>query len=557
MTLLTKIRIGQRLAIAFFLLLLIAAIMTSVGILRLEHAGAATERMAIASLSKERLAVEWLNRVSANAVRATALAKTNDENVKRFFQSQIDEQARIIGALQKEIDAKADSDDERGFLKAIAERRTEYLRIRESIAREKAAGRDAEAAKLIDTSMTPALARYVSAIRAFSEYEQQLIDASAHGINDTITASRRLLVALGMAGTLLGAFLALAITRSITRPLREAAEFASRVSRGDLTSRLTYRGRDEVGALIDALNSMNEDLRHMIGGVRSAVAEISCASSDIARGNTDLLSRTESQASALEETAGSMEQITAMVTRNADSTQQAKVIAATAMEAATSGQVVVNDVVHTMESIKAGSRRVADITSVIDSIAFQTNILALNAAVEAARAGENGRGFAVVATEVRQLASRSSDAAREIKALITESGNKVDCGSTLVANAGSAMGDIVDAVRRVADLMDDIAIAGSEQSRGLQEINSALRQLDGITQENAALAEEAAASAHRACHQAGTLSNAVAAFQVDAATMPVGVANRPLDALRPMIRFSPAADTEKEAGRSPVAQAAG
>jgi len=304
------------------------------------------------------------------------------------------------------------------------------------------------------------------------------------------------------------------IVRSVSRPLKNAIQIAKHVADGDLTSRIEVTSGDETGQLLQALKDMNESLSRIVGEVRSTTDSISTAASEIAFGNNDLSQRTEQQASSLEETASSMEELTSTVKQNAENAKHANQLAATASDIAVKGGQVVGEVVHTMASISTSSKKIVDIISVIEGIAFQTNILALNAAVEAARAGEQGRGFAVVASEVRNLAQRSAAAAKEIKTLIGDSVDKVDAGSKQVDQAGATMSEIVTAVKRVTDIMAEIAAASDEQSSGIEEVNQAIVQMDNVTQQNAALVEEAAAAAESMQQQANALYVAVSVFKV-------------------------------------------
>ena len=325
--------------------------------------------------------------------------------------------------------------------------------------------------------------------------------------------------ALGLAAFAIALFtvVAMAIGRGITRRLRHAVEIARTVSAGDLTTQITVDTRDETGQLLEALRDMNASLARIVAEVRVGTGAIGTASHEIALGNADLSSRTEQQASSLEETASSMEELTSTVKQNADNARQANQLAAGASEVAVKGGAVVGEVVHTMTSINESSKKIADIIGVIDGIAFQTNILALNAAVEAARAGEQGRGFAVVAAEVRSLAQRSAAAAKEIKQLITASVTQVDDGTRLVSEAGRTMDEIVAAVQRVADIMAEISAASQEQSSGIEQVNQAVAQMDEVTQQNAALVEEASAAAESLKEQTDGLLRAVGVFRVDAA----------------------------------------
>ncbi len=309
----------------------------------------------------------------------------------------------------------------------------------------------------------------------------------------------------------------LVITRSITRPINAALNFAQKVAAGDLSGHIEVHKTNETGQLLQALKDMNDSLARIVGEVRSGTDTITTASGHIAAGNLDLSSRTEQQASSLEETASSMEELTSTVKQNADNARQANQLAVSASDVALKGGAVMSQVIDTMDSINASAKKIVDIIGVIDGIAFQTNILALNAAVEAARAGEQGRGFAVVATEVRNLAQRSAGAAKEIKALIGDSVEKVDIGAKLVDQAGSTMQEIVESVKRVTDIMGEIMAASNEQTSGIEQINQAISQMDHVTQQNAALVEEAAATSEAMEDQAANLSQVVSVFKLDGA----------------------------------------
>ena len=304
------------------------------------------------------------------------------------------------------------------------------------------------------------------------------------------------------------------LIRQTVGPLRKAIAVASAVAKGDLSSRIDVTSKDETGQLLQALNETDESLRKVVGGVRTSADAISSASHQLAAGNSDLSQRTEQQASSLEVTASSMEELTSTVKQNAENARQANQLAAGASNVAVLGGKAISQVVHTMSGISESSRKIADIISVIDGIAFQTNILALNAAVEAARAGEQGRGFAVVATEVRNLAQRSATAAKEIKDLIADSVAKVDDGTRMVDEAGKTMEEIVSSVKRVTDIIAEIATASQEQSSGIEQVNGAIAQMEQVTQQNTALVEEAAAAAESMQEQAQALAQAVAVFKL-------------------------------------------
>ncbi|WP_151636937.1 methyl-accepting chemotaxis protein [Noviherbaspirillum aerium] len=360
---------------------------------------------------------------------------------------------------------------------------------------------------------------------------------------------------------LLGMLICLWLVHAIAKPLAAAVDVARRVAAGDLDNDIVVETKDETGQLLQALKDMNASLVRIVREVRSGTETIATASGQIASGNQDLSARTETQASSLEETASSMEELTSTVKQNADSAEQANRLALSASEVAVRGGAVVTQVVDTMGSINASARRIVDIIGVIDSIAFQTNILALNAAVEAARAGEQGRGFAVVATEVRQLAQRSAAAAKEIKTLIDDSVEKVDTGARLVDEAGATMQEIVDSVRRVTDIMGEISVASKEQTDGIQQVNQAINQMDEVTQQNAALVEEAAAAAASLQDQAVSLTHVVSIFKLsdDHAPAAAMVAPAPLPSasvasLPPGKQTVRMAHADASAGRSVAAR---
>ena len=370
------------------------------------------------------------------------------------------------------------------------------------------------AAKIIATVIDPLSTKSIQEMNKLVDVQ----DVASKQVFETFAAAgaklTNWLYVILLSALALGALFAWTITRSITQPLQEALSLAETVAEGDLRSQVAVTGNDEVASLFQALKNMNDNLAATVGQVRTGTETITVASQEIASGNADLSSRTESQASSLEETASSMEELTSTVRQNADNARQANQLVVSASGVAVKGGAVVGQVVSTMGSIKESSRKIVDIIGVIDGIAFQTNILALNAAVEAARAGEQGRGFAVVAAEVRNLAQRSASAAKEIKSLISDSVDKVDQGSKLVDEAGKTMDEIVTSVQHVADIMSEITAASQEQSSGIEQVNLAITQMDEMTQQNAALVEQAAAAAESMEEQAVELARAVSVFQL-------------------------------------------
>ena len=373
-----------------------------------------------------------------------------------------------------------------------------------------------EAFQLLVGEVRPVQLAYMNALNDLIDYQVLLMDKSGEAAKNAYETARLVMFGLTGGAFLLAIIIALWVTRSITSPLNEAVKVAETVANGDLTSKVVVQSKDETGQLMQALKDMNESLVRAVSDVRTSSDTIATASQQIAAGNMDLSSRTEQQASSLEETASSMEELTSTVRQNADNARQANQLAVTASEVAVRGGSAVSDVVDTMGSINESSKKMADIINVIDGIAFQTNILALNAAVEAARAGEQGRGFAVVATEVRNLAQRSASAAQEIKDLIDGSVAMIEFGGTLAENAGSTMEEVVASIQRVNDIVAEITAASREQSDGIEQVNQAIIQMDQVTQQNAALVEEAAAAAESLQDQSVVLADVVGIFKLDA-----------------------------------------
>ncbi|AUA57552.1 Serine chemoreceptor protein [Achromobacter spanius] len=353
------------------------------------------------------------------------------------------------------------------------------------------------------------LTAFADNISAYSEQQVQASRAESTMMTYVYLGLAALILAVS-----LGAFLFM--NRVVLRPLRAVSDSFDKIAGGDLTVRVEATANNEIGHLMAAVKRMQESLTRTVAAVRRGVDEINVGSREISAGNTDLSSRTEQQAASLEETAASMEQLASTVKQNADNARQANQLAASASDVAERGGSAVSEVVNTMHDISASSRKISEIVSVIDGIAFQTNILALNAAVEAARAGEQGKGFAVVAGEVRSLAQRSAQAAKEIKGLIEDSVTKVGAGSQQVERAGATMQEIVASVKRVTDIMGEISAASDEQSSGIDQVNRAVSQMDEVTQQNAALVEEAAAAAGSLQEQAERLVQAVAVFKINA-----------------------------------------
>ncbi len=512
-----NLKIGTRLGLGFALILLFLGCIAGLGVLQLQNAGDATDEMVKQGLVKERLAADWLGATSSNSVRTFALLKSTDLEDQKYFQKGITQTSQSITENSKKLLAMLDKPEEKKLYEASLAKRAAYIDLRNAALKLKNDDQLAQAIRLVDAKLVPALETYEASIKAMLLYQAAQIDQTASSINALYRSARSGLIALALAALALGCMLAWWLTLGITRPLSQAVKVAQTVAAGNLTSTVEVKSTDETGQLLQALKDMNDSLAKVVGEVRVGTDTIATASSQIAAGNMDLSSRTEQQASSLQETAASMEELTSTVKQNADNARQANQLAVTASGVALKGGSVVAQVVDTMGAINSSSRKIVDIIGVIDGIAFQTNILALNAAVEAARAGEQGRGFAVVAAEVRNLAQRSAGAAKEIKTLIGDSVQKVEEGSKQVAQAGQTMDEIVDSVKRVTDIMAEITAASQEQSTGIEQVNQAITQMDQVTQQNAALVEEAAAAAASLREQASNLSQVVSVFKLDGA----------------------------------------
>ncbi|SHN42854.1 methyl-accepting chemotaxis protein [Duganella sacchari] len=509
-----NLKIGTRLAAGFGLVLALMILMTVIGISHMQSVATATRDMMQQPLAKERMIADWYRLIHTSVRRTSAISKSSDPSLGPFFAEETASSTAEVNGLQKKVEPLLESEAEKALFTDMMANRKRYLASRDAIVALKKDGKFEEAAEVLDKRFTPDGKAYLGSLSGLLDLQRKSIDANAARIEDLYERSRTFMIVLGLLVLALGVVCAWRLTRGITIPLGVAVEVAEAVARKDLTSHIEVNSTDETGRLLDALQKMNAGLIGIVTEVRNGTESISTASSEIAAGNLDLSGRTEEQASSLEETASSMEELTSTVKQNADNARQANQLAVKASEVAQRGGGVVSEVVNTMEAINGSSRKIADIISVIDGIAFQTNILALNAAVEAARAGEQGRGFAVVASEVRNLAQRSAAAAKEIKGLIDDSLDKVNAGSMLVTQAGTTMTEVVDSIQRVTDIMGEITSASLEQSSGIEQVNQAIGQMDQVTQQNAALVEEAAAAAASLHDQADALTAIVAVFKL-------------------------------------------
>ena len=509
-------KITTRLKLGFGLLALIIAMVSGVAILKLNQ----VQEQFILVLEDRYPKVEKLHSVNDHI---NQIARSMRNMLLMTAQADIQKERATVEQSRKEISANLDelakvitSEKGKVGMQAIADARAAYVPGQTQFLELAAAGKTDDARELLLKEVRPLQLAYLKAVDDAVDFQAELMAQSGHEAEATVSEGKSLVWGAAVFAIVAAILLAMWIIRSITAPLNRAVEVSRAVAEGDLSMNLQVSGQSETAQLLRSLATMAERLNGIVGNVRQNAEGVATASAQISQGNNDLSGRTEEQASALEETAASMEQLTSTVSQNADNARQANQLAIGASAVALEGGQVVGQVVDTMKGINESSRRIADIISVIDGIAFQTNILALNAAVEAARAGEQGRGFAVVASEVRSLAHRSADAAKEIKELITTSVERVDAGTQLVDQAGAKMNEIVSSIRRVTDIMGEISAASTEQSSGMAQIGEAVTQMDQATQQNAALVEESAAAAESLKTQAEQLVAAVAFFRLRA-----------------------------------------
>jgi methyl-accepting chemotaxis protein len=535
-----NLSIGQRLAIGFGVVIALLMLVAGISYLRINSLNQEVAKMVKDSYPKTIMANRVkadVNEVSRNLL--SALVMTDPGQVKGELDNAA-ARSRDASAAIDELNKTTTDAKGKEILKDLVGYRDKFNPMQQKLA-DQILGDDKEGALIkYSFSVRTLQTKYAAELDKFVAYQNDLMAKA--GAEAAAASNRTQFVILGLtlAAIVLSLAVAILATRTITTPLNEAVDVAQRVANGDLTSVIVTDGNDEPAKMMQALKHMNDSLIRIVAEVRSGTDAITSASSEIASGNLDLSSRTEEQAASLGQTSGSMRELTDTVQQNADNARQANQLAAQASDVAVRGGSVVSQVVDTMGSITASSKKIVDIIGVIDGIAFQTNILALNAAVEAARAGEQGRGFAVVASEVRNLAQRSAAAAKEIKALIGDSVDKVDEGSKLVEMAGVTMNEVVESVRRVTDIMGEISSASLEQSQGIAQVNDTIVQMDETTQQNAALVEEAAAAAAQMQEQAANLARVVSIFKLDMSSQAQSGALRKANADRPRLGMTQA-----------------
>jgi methyl-accepting chemotaxis protein len=509
-----NLRIGVRLGLAFGALIALALLVGSIGVSRLSQMNAALALIGSDRVPKVQLASDITEDVSliARELR-NALIWSDEAKVKTALDTASEARERTSKHIAT-IGEAITSDEGKKRLAVLTSARAAFMPMQQQFMDLMREGKKDEATTLLSERMRDAQLAYIKALDNLKDLQIELVTQAISDGEAEYARAKLLMFSLLAGMVAIGTLLGWWITRSITGPINEAVGIAERVAEGDLSSHIDVTTSDETGRLLTALQAMNESLVGIVSTVRSSSDSIAAGSAQIASGNADLSQRTEEQASALEETAASMEQLGSTVKQNADNARQANQLAVSASAVAVKGGEVVGQVVGTMRDINNSSKKIVDIISVIDGIAFQTNILALNAAVEAARAGEQGRGFAVVASEVRNLARRSAEAAKEIKTLITASVERVEQGSALVDQAGVTMQEVVKSIRCVTDIVGEISSASAEQSQGVIQVGEAVSQMDQVTQQNAALVEESAAAAESLKQQSLQLVSAVAVFKI-------------------------------------------
>ena len=566
---LAKMKVGTRLGLGFALVLVLLVAVTVLGIARMAQIQERLDHVINVNNVVTRLVIDMRGNVSDRITSLRILTLMTDASDMEPEMARIKTQTATYQETQKKLEEKfavESTSEEKALLASIKEYEAAAM---PAIAKASALwmANDAEGAtRVMIKEIRPVQKKWMEALEQLAVLEDKLNAQMQSDARTAFDSARLFMIILGALAVAMGVAAALVITRGLLKQLGGepdyTASIAGSIAKGDLSIGIHTQPSDN-SSLLAEMKEMRNSLVGIVGQVRVGTEAIGTASREIADGNLDLSSRTEMQASALEKTASAMEELTSTVKQNADNAREANKLAATASDVALKGGSVVSQVVDTMSSINESAKKIVDIIGVIDGIAFQTNILALNAAVEAARAGEQGRGFAVVASEVRNLAQRSAGAAKEIKILIDDSAEKTERGTRLVGQAGVTMGEVVDSVRRVTDIMSEIASASQEQSAGIEQVNLSIIEMDGMTQQNAALVEQAAAAAQSLQDQAAELAHVVSIFKLvegeekPAAYVPAPVAAAPVAVRKPAPALRPVKSlTRKTEAAAPVAPAA-
>ncbi|HJV50815.1 MAG TPA: methyl-accepting chemotaxis protein [Noviherbaspirillum sp.] len=540
----SSMKVATRLTLSFGSVCLLLIVIIAIGLVKLSELNGATAGIVNDRWPKIEMASDILAQTDriAIALRNMMLTESKDDRQKQV--DDIADARRAIAGDVDKLDKVLALPRGKEVFQKVKDARAAYIAGQDKLIALINQEQMPEAKAYLGNDLRPVLKDYKEAVNNLIRFQVELMDTAGKEADAAHASARALMVMLGLATVALAAVIGFLITRGLLRQLggepEYAAAIAGRIADGDLTVEVELRQGDQ-GSMLHAMRKMRDNLASIVAQVRTGTDTIANASGEIAAGNLDLSSRTEQQASSLEETASSMEELTSTVKQNADNARQANSLASSASDIAQQGGAVVAQVVDTMGAINNSAKKIVDIIGVIDGIAFQTNILALNAAVEAARAGEQGRGFAVVATEVRNLAQRSASAAKEIKALINDSVDKVDSGAKLVDQAGATMQDIVESVKRVTDIMGEISAASHEQTAGIEQINQAITQMDEVTQQNASLVEQAAAASEAMQEQAAHLVQLVGAFKIagtQLAAAPAPRAPKPVAPPRPAQRVA-------------------
>jgi methyl-accepting chemotaxis protein len=535
--------VRRQLWFAFATVIILSCLTTGLAVWRLQLLSQGTHALAQGPQAKERLIAQWVMNITVAINRTSAVARANDPDLAKVIGEESRRQSLRTSELQDKVGQLLALPEERAMFGRIVELRAQYVAARDRVMALKTEGKGDEARALYEGTFIPVTSAYVGKVEALLALQQKTIDDHAAGVVDDADRSIGLLEALCGVTLVVGIGAAALFGRDLFRRLGSepavAVDVANAIAAGNLRVDVPVAPGDETSLMV-ALKFMRDSLADLVGQVRTSTATIGESLASLSSDSQDLALRTENQAAALEETASSMEQLTQAIGHSAASAEEANTMAAEAARVAQQGGAMVGQLVETMGAINGSSARIVDIIAVIDGIAFQTNILALNAAVEAARAGEQGRGFAVVAGEVRALAQRSASAAREIKELIDDSTLRIADGSALAGRAGDTMRGIVDSITRVTGIMNEIVASSREQASGIAQVNGAIVQMDGMTQQNATLVEESAAATRAMHEQATALEELVAVFDVEPSTSaPVGLEAPPPTAAAPSPRALP------------------
>ena len=504
--------LGRRLLATLVTVLLLTLAGSAIGVWSLRSVDAATRQAIENNVATERLVADAYRLQAINAERYKAMALSSEPEVGEILSADIERTQTHYRELMDQLATRLQTPAEQALLTGTHDKAQDFQAAVKELVTARDFGLTERIRKVFAERFEPSAAALLGSLQQLAQSQRDAIDAAGAQIAQSSQRAQVALTLFCATALLLGSVLTWWLVRSISRPIGAANATAQRVSSLDLRENIEGHNRDEAGQLLLSLNTMQQALRTLVMQVRQSAQSVRLAAHEIAQGNADLSERTEGTASSLQQTAAALEQVTQRLHQSTETAARAEHMASQASAVATEGGNAMAQVVHTMQNIQQSSRKVEEVTGVIDSIAFQTNILALNAAVEAARAGEQGRGFAVVAAEVRQLAMRAGEAAREIKGLIATSAQNVETGTALVNGAGHTMGQIVESIRNVASMISDISTTTLSQTRDINDINTAVARLDQMTQQNSALVEESAAASEGLRHQANDLTHLISQF---------------------------------------------